>query len=195
MTKESVGKRFCEGERERKWDTDEDRQQRELLGDAEAGCQYDVFVLLLISCQAYGSRWPGQAGGRWETSHREYQSPHLPPGSLLWYSHAPFTFITLTLHHLYLLPPTLFLHFDCSLTFPLAFGQQRHICLGRIEARISYLIMGFGTDQLFCFWIEYCSKVPCQISGQNIIHLLSAEGHASAVLSNHVYFQSFFFFF
>ena len=62
-------------ERKRKWDTDGVRQEGVLLGDTEAGCQYDVFISLLASCQAYGSRWPGQAGGRWEASRREYWCP------------------------------------------------------------------------------------------------------------------------
>lgn len=59
----------------RKWDTDGVRQEGVLLGDTEAGCQYDVFISLLASCQAYGSRWPAQAGGRWEVSRREYHCP------------------------------------------------------------------------------------------------------------------------
>lgn len=66
---------FVKGKR--KWDTDGGRQEGELFPDAEARCQYDAFIFLSASCQAYVSKWPAQAGGRWETSHWDYQSPSM----------------------------------------------------------------------------------------------------------------------
>jgi len=72
LNKETRGqRRDCMEDRNWKWNADCNRRKRKMFGDAEAGCQYDVFTFLSTSYQTNGSKWPAQTGGKWETSHSE----------------------------------------------------------------------------------------------------------------------------